>query len=120
MIHKLMTVAFLFLTCSIAQAQCLPPRLDDPQSWEIHNEDGPMGLQIHVEYLYSYDNVDVFELTCNGVTSTAYQEFSEDGTTCDVDVLNGDSGNWTEWHWQGDCFEKVGGTHHQRWFYPNW
>ncbi len=120
MIHKLLAVAFLFLTCSIAKAQCLPPRLDDAQSWEIHDENGPMGISFEVEYLYSYDNVDVYRMTCMGVESTAYQEYDENGISCGVEVLNGDSGNWTEWTWQGDCYEKVGGTSHQRWFYPNY
>ncbi|MCR9246089.1 MAG: hypothetical protein NXI31_13740 [bacterium] len=126
MFQRLLALSLLVFTCSFAAAQCHPPALDDPLHWEIHGPDGSLGMNIEVELLFSEGNVDVFlmatEVIIDGepvvFISYAFQEWFENETQCEVDVLNGDSGNWTEWHWQGDHFQKVGGTQHQRFFYP--
>lgn len=123
MIHKLLLAVLFSLTASVAVAQVPvePPALDDPSHWEIRDQNGAIGFDIYVDFLFSQDGCDYFVMyavgTVNGEPFISVS-YAMDCHCGPVIVINGDSGNTTEWHWNNDHYVKVGGTPHHREFHP--
>lgn len=100
-----------------------PPYLDSPDHWDVHGPNGDLKYDLKATYWFT-DEQDcdwyTFEITGKGpngpFVSTGLAIDCTDGKT--LDVWNGDSGNWVTWEWQGDHYEKVGGTANERTFHP--
>ena len=117
-------VAFAFTSVAHAQAPLEPPGIAEPSYWQVHDDGGYMGLDILVEYAF-YDphhDADVYTLFFSGVVNgqpvSIVSYLWDDGSGGPLVVWNSDSGNVTEWHWEGDHYVKVGGTYHYREFHP--
>jgi len=106
-----------------APSQPTPPFLDEPHHWQIHDEDGEMPLEITAEYRGKVGAAEVYDLTITGKDADG-DPYSCWAVAFDysygmaIEVYNGDSGLWTTWVWQGDHYEKVGGTASVRTYHP--
>lgn len=126
MIHRLLLALSVLLSFALASAQSplptSPPHLDAPKYWQIHNETGPMDLKIKAEYMGNDGVADMYYLTVTGTlngqpySSWAIAMDATDGQL--LQVYNGDSGRWTGWDWNGDHYDKFGGTANRRSYYP--
>jgi hypothetical protein len=126
MIHKLLLVLSLLFSFTLVSAQSpqpsAPPLLDAPDHWQIHDGSGPMHLEIRAEYMGNDGISDIYYLTITGTvggqpySSWAIALDATEGET--LQVHNGDSGRWTSWEWDGDHYDKVGGTANRRSYYP--
>ena len=128
MMTRLLSVLLLSLLTQAALAQVpptpqnSPPYLDDPDRWEIRDENDPIGYYEVAEFWVSDWWCDYYILT---TYDSRTHEPVDTGLAIDcgtnvIDVWSGDSGNWIEWHWRGDHFVKVGGTHHHREYHPSY
>lgn len=99
-----------------------PPFLDEPDHWDIHGPDGSIGIEIRAGFWYGDLTCDVYWLEITGeVNGKPYYSFGiaiDCGDGTEIEVYNGDSGNWTTWEWENDHYKKVGGTSHVRTYHP--
>jgi len=119
----LLALAFLIpVTLATAQSETPPPLLDAPHHWQVHDGNGAMDLQMEAEFHSSDGFTDVYYIVVTGtINGQPYESWaialdSGDGTV--LQVYNGDSELWSEWHWKGDHYDKVGGTANRRSYYP--
>ncbi|MFT4513099.1 MAG: hypothetical protein ACI89X_001060 [Planctomycetota bacterium] len=99
-----------------------PPELDAPDHWEIHGPEGATGFEFTADYWYNDGWCDVFVLEITGeIDGEPYSSVSiawNCGNGESLDVWNEDSGNTTTWEWEGDHYNKVGGTSNTRTYHP--
>jgi hypothetical protein len=126
MFRKLLLAFAFLIPVSLAAAQSEndqpPPLLDAPDHWQVHDANGAMDLRMDVMFLCSVNGEDYYDIavtgTINGQPYSSWAIAIDRGTGEVLDVYNGDSETWTEWHWNGDHYDKVGGTPNRRSYYP--
>lgn len=122
----LASVLFVFAAASLPAQEppqpTQPPYLDDPDHWDIHGPNGDIGFDVDAEFWFNDGFCDYYVLEVTGRVNG--KPYSSIGLAVDcgegqiLDVWSEDSGNWVEWHWQGDHYKKVGGTSNERTFHP--
>lgn len=121
--QSILAVVFFLFAASAASAQepsdTPEVPLSAPAHWEIHDQNGPIGVNLYV--LASYEGVHVFmfagEIRGQEIWGEGVASHQSGGG---YSVWSSDSGNETQWVWDGDHYDKVGGTSAIREFHPVW
>lgn len=127
--HKLLAALLATLMTSAVTAQVppqpeetRPPRMDEPDHWEIHGPNGATGFEFTADFWFNDGWCDAYILEVTGeVNGQPYTSVSlvlDCGNGSTLDVWSGDSGNWVTWEWHEDHYKKVGGTSNTRTFHP--
>jgi len=123
MLARLISAALLlsFLPTTL-MAQDGPPA-PESVTWEIHDENGSMGLQFEVALAFVDQYGFCYYLTAHWDEAT--ESYVEDGYLIkppgDGSLLAAysfDSKLWYQWQWNSDHYDKVGGTTAIRSYYP--
>ena len=120
MTRILATILFLIAAMPLARAQGGPPLLDDPDYWQIHDQNGPIPYTIKVELIGYLGDLEWWEFVVykDGAYVDWCWAFVDPWDLTGFDVYNHDSRKWTEWIWNDDHYDKVGGTSSVRKYYP--
>lgn len=126
MVHRFLVAGLLFLLMAPVAAQppvCgpPPPYMDEPLHWEVHDENGPMGYDIHVTESWTLEGMTAYfiEARAGGGAVLGTGMILDDGNGCTVTAFDDNTGNVVEWTWEADYYSWSNGTK-QRYFYPIW
>ena len=125
MIQHAVSVLLFALTAAFAVAQEPPPQQNQPpaldsSSWEIRDGNGN-AIGYHVEWhLLTIDPMGnkhyvgrVIKTATGEYTGVHAFATSMMGGRVNA-VWSSDSGQWCQWKWDGDHYDKVGGSNHVR------
>jgi hypothetical protein len=110
-------LSVLFALTTAVRAQSQPPiALEDVGYFEIHDENGDLGMTIEVEQTGNGEfELQAFDADGTPFANPSTATYMAEGLYL---VQNGDSGNETWWLWEGDHYTKIGGTRFHREFHP--
>jgi hypothetical protein len=124
MLQRFAAAFLLFFCASAAVAQDEPPPVDGPSHWEVHDENGPKNFDITVRlgfvdqfgfryFLTQCRRAGTGELLASGILIEPPA-----GARGVCQSWSDDSELWSEWHWDGDNYDKVGGSPAVRSYHP--
>ena len=131
MVQRALAVLIFAFTAALATAQGptpsqAPPPALDSCNWQIHNgSNQPMGYHVEFELvgisplgskIYTFRVIETRTGEDTGIYGAASTK--PNGFGYALDVWSSDSGNTYGWQWDGNHYDKVGGTSAVRSYHP--